>query len=115
MSEFIRDLSAMMMNVTSSLSRKQAMSPVNGQQSQSVPGSETGGSNSANNMPMSDGSLHRHVQQHHLPPHGQGMGHGDMGHLDSPGADEVGERRPILPPCPLAKPPRGKRKVKTLI
>lgn len=118
----------MMMNGSSSLNRKQAMSPVNGQQLQSgsvatpVPG-ETSGGNSTG-----DGNQHHrhpppphHHQMHHMgpppggllgPPQPGGNVPAGGGHLDSPGGEGgvvPGERRHnILPPCPLEKPPRGK-------
>lgn len=128
----------MMMNGASSLSRKQAMSPVNGQQMQSGSNSGSGGGGGVSmdspNNTAGDANMHRHPHHHPMGHHSGGQqssGGGGAasavngtnnalgGHLDSPGGgaggtgSEAGERRhTILPPCPLEKPPRGKREKK---
>lgn len=128
----------MMMNGASSLSRKQAMSPVNGQQSQSGSSSSAAaaaggqatesGSNHNNSTGDANMSRHHHHQMHHHmgsqpggnigPPMNGSHPSPGGGHLDSPGGPGgeggsglgLGERRQhtIMPPCPLEKPPRGK-------
>lgn len=102
----------MMMNGTSSLNRKQAMSPVIGQQQQqSQAGLTVEPADGSENIapPGGDGGFSRH-QMHNNNQNGAANGSSPGSNVDGPGMEEnsLPRRHQIMPPCPLEKPPRGK-------